>query len=149
VGKKTLGQALRSARKALGLTQRQVASRARAKPSHVSNLETGRRRPSLELLSRLAKVLRLRQDKLLLLAYPEAGPLMGGQPQVAPRDQAWREFVSNKALLVRHNVQPRELRALAQTNLLGRVIAPRDFLFILNSIRQAAGTELQPSNLHR
>jgi hypothetical protein len=66
---------------------------------------------------------------------------LGGRQRVAPRDQAWREFVNNKALLARHNVQPAELEVLSQTNLLGRIIAPRDFLFILNSIRQAADME--------
>jgi transcriptional regulator with XRE-family HTH domain len=139
--KKTLGQALKRAREALGLTQRQLASQAGVKASHVAFLESDRRRPSLGLLSRLAEVLGLEQDKLILLAQPEASSLLGGRPRVAPRGQAWREFVNNKALLARHNVQPAELEVLAQANLLGRVIAPRDFLFILNSIRQAADTE--------
>jgi|SRR5580658_2474441 transcriptional regulator with XRE-family HTH domain len=139
--KKTLGQALKSARTALGLTQRQLASQTGIHASHVAFLESDRRQPSLRLLSRLAEVLGLKQDKLFLLVHPEARSLLGGRQRVAPRDQAWREFVNNKALLARHNVQPAELEVLSQTNLLGRIIAPRDFLFILNSIRQAADTE--------
>ncbi len=136
--KKTLGEALKRARKALDLTQLQVASQTGIKASHLAHLEIGRRRPSLGLLSRLAEVLKLEPDKLFLLAYPEARPLLRGQRRVAPRNQPWRAFVKNKASLARHNVRPRELRVLAQINRLGRVIAPGDFLFILNSIRQAA-----------
>ena len=139
--KKTLGQALKSARKALGLTQRQLASQVGVHASHVAFLERDRRRPSLGLLSRLAEVLGLKKNELFLLAHPEGSRLLGVQQHIAPRDQAWREFVNNKALLARHNVQPAELEVLSQTNLLGRIIAPRDFLFILNSIRQAADSE--------
>ena len=139
--KKTLGQALKNARIAHGMTQRELALQTGVQKSHVAFLESGRRRPSLGLLSRLAEVLGLEKDKLFLLAHPEARPLLGSPPRAAARDQAWREFVNNKALLARHRVHPHELRMLAQTNLLGQIIAPSDFLFILNSIRQAADTE--------
>lgn len=143
--KKTLGQVLKEARNVLHLTQQQLALRVGAKASHVSYLEKDRRRPSLGLLSRFAEVLGLEQEKLLLLAYPEARSLLDkrldSRKRAAPRDRAWREFISNKTLLTRYNVQKRELEVLAQTNMLGRIIAPRDFLFILNSIRQAAATE--------
>jgi hypothetical protein len=76
----------------------------------------------------------------LLLAYPEASLLLGerlgrNRKRNVPRDRAWRDFIGDKALLERYNVGPRELEVLAQTNLLGRIIAPRDFLFIPNSIR--------------
>jgi transcriptional regulator with XRE-family HTH domain len=137
--KQTLGRTLKEARKALGLTQRQLSSQLRVKPSYVVYLENDQRRPSLPLLNRLARTLKLEQEKLFLLAHPEARPLLFSARR--PRDHAWRTFVENKALLVRYNVQPRELRVLARINRLGQVIDPRDFLFILNSIRQAVDTE--------
>jgi transcriptional regulator with XRE-family HTH domain len=135
--KKTLGQVLKSQRQALGLTQRELASRAGVKASHVAHLELGKRKLTLGLLNRFAKVLKLKYEKLLILAYPEAKFLLGSRQRIASRDWAWREFTNNKALLTRYNVQPRELTVLAQTNQLGRIIAPSDFLFILNSMRQA------------
>ena len=135
--KKTLGQVLKSQRQALGLTQRELASRAGVKASHVAHLELGKRKLTLGLLNRFAKVLKLKCEKLLILAYPEAKFLLGSRQRIASRDWAWREFTNNKALLARYNVQPRELTVLAQTNQLGRIIAPLDFLFILNSMRQA------------
>jgi transcriptional regulator with XRE-family HTH domain len=139
--KTTLGQTLKAARIALHLTQRQLALQAGVKPAHIAYLENDRRRPSLGLLSKLANILGLEQDKLFVLAHPEARPLLRAKPQERSRDDAWRAFIKNKLLLARYHVDPRELKMLAQANLLGSVIAPRDFLFILNSIRQAADTE--------
>jgi len=145
VVKKTLGQVLKQRRTALALTQRELALRLGVKASHIAYLENGRRRPSLSLLGRLADVLGLKKEPLFLLAHPEAGELIGAEREPArrtnDRNQAWRSFVANKALLARHAVGPRELKVLSQVNLLGEVSSPRNFLFILNSIRQAVEDE--------
>jgi transcriptional regulator with XRE-family HTH domain len=142
--KKTLGQVLKNQRAMLGLTQRELARKLDVKPSHVAYLETDRRRPSLALLSRIADVLGLEKEPLFLLAHPEASSLLGARREPAERaapDRVWREFSGNKALLARHNVKPRELKVLSQVNLLGKITAPRHFLFILNAIRQAVEAE--------
>jgi transcriptional regulator with XRE-family HTH domain len=143
--KKTLGQVLKGQREILGLTQRELALKLEVKPSHVAYLEKDRRRPSLALVSRIANVLGLEKEPLFLLAHPEASSLLTGRrdpaaPNRTP-DQVWRDFTGNKAMLARHNVQPRELKVLQQVNLLGKVAAPRQFLFILNAIRQAVEEE--------
>lgn len=142
--KKTLGQVLKKRREELGITQRELARRLNVKPSHVAYLENDRRRPSLALLSRIAEVMGLEKEPLFLLAHPEARSLLGERREPAPRhdrDQVWRDFAGNKALLMRHNVKPRELKVLSQVNMLGKVTAPRHFLFILNAIRQAVEAE--------
>jgi len=142
--KPTLGKLLQKQRHALGLTQRELAVQLGVKPAHVAYLETDRRRPSLGLLSRIATVLGLDREKLFALAHPEASSLMSSCAKTkhpVAKDQAWREFRYNKALLARHQVRPRELQVLAQVNLLGKVTAPRNFLFILNAIRQAVDEE--------
>jgi transcriptional regulator with XRE-family HTH domain len=143
--KKTLGQVLKSQREILGLTQRALALKLEVKPSHVAYLEKDRRRPSLGLVSRIADVLGLEKEPLFLLAHPEASTLLTGRrdpaaPSRSP-DQVWRDFAGNKAMLARHNVNPSELKVLSQVNLLGKIAAPRQFLFILNAIRQAVEEE--------
>jgi transcriptional regulator with XRE-family HTH domain len=142
---KTLGPVLKKQREALGLTQRELARKLNVKPSHVAYLEKDRRRPSLTLLSRLAEVMGLQKEPLLLLAHPEASSLVdSSRREPAPHrdpDQVWRDFVGNKALLARHNVKPHEMKVLSQVNLLGKITAPRNFLFILNTIRQAIEEE--------
>jgi len=143
--KKSLGQVLKSQREILGLTQRELALKLEVKPSHVAYLEKDRRRPSLALVSRIANVLGLEKEPLFLLAHPEASTLLSDrrEPAGPNRDpeQVWRDFTGNKAMLARHNVKARELKVLSQVNLLGKVAAPRQFLFILNAIRQAVEEE--------
>ena len=138
--KKTLGQVLKRRREELALTQRELAVKLGVKPSHVAYLESDRRRPSLGLLSRIGDVLGLPREPLFLLAHPEARSLITSNRAPAERhdrDHVWRVFARDKALLARHQVKRRELKVLSQVNLLGRISAPRHFLFILNAIRQA------------
>jgi transcriptional regulator with XRE-family HTH domain len=145
--KKTLVDVLKGGRANLRLTQRELALKLGVKPSHVAYLETNRRRPSLGLLSRIADVLGLPKESLFVLAHPEASSLLGTPRNVAPRqeqDQAWQQFAGNKALLARHQVKSRELKVLSQVNLLGKITAPRQFVFILNAIRQAVEEEEPP-----
>jgi len=142
--KKTLGEVLKDRRAMLCLTQRELALKLGVKPSHIAYLEKDRRRPSLGLLSRIADVLGLPKESLFVLAHPEASSLLGtpskAVTQQAP-DQAWQEFAGNEALLARHQIKPRELKVLSQVNLLGKITAPRQFVFILNAIRQAVEEE--------
>ncbi|HZP44867.1 MAG TPA: helix-turn-helix transcriptional regulator [Candidatus Binataceae bacterium] len=135
-----MGSLIRARRLALQLTQRELAVMLKVKPAHVAYLELDRRRPSLTLLGRIADVLSLERESLILLSHPEARdfvPLRDATPPAIARDDAWKQFSSNKALLARHKVSKAELSILAQVALLGRIDAPRSFLFILNSIRQA------------
>ncbi|HKM99044.1 MAG TPA: helix-turn-helix transcriptional regulator [Candidatus Binataceae bacterium] len=142
--KKTLGQVLKQQREAFALTQRELARKIGVKASHVAYLENGRRRPSLSLISRIADTLGLDKQQIFLLAHPEAKALVSAQREPSEpdrRDQVWRRFTTNRALLTRNHVTPRELRVLQKVNLLGRVSSPRQYLFILNSIRQAVEEE--------
>ncbi len=138
---KTLGEVLKLRRDSMELTQRQLAAKLGVKASHVAYLENGRRRPSLSLVRRLADVLGLKRESLFLLAYPEARELLSERTRAQsakPRaEDAWRSFVRDRATLARHKVKPSELRVLKQVSELGHVSNPRQFLFVLNSIRQA------------
>lgn len=142
--KKTFGQVLRRRRKLLALTQRQLALQLGVKPSHVAYLESGLRGPSISLLRRIVDVLRLDGQELLFLSHPDAKYLVKLCNRAArPKrpDDAWRQFVSGRALLKRHKVTPAELKVLRQVSRLRRVSSPRQFLFVLNSIRQASEDE--------
>jgi transcriptional regulator with XRE-family HTH domain len=143
--KKTLGHVLKRRRESLGLTQRALALKLNVKPSHVAYLENDQRRPSLALVSRLADVMGLEKEPLFLLAHPEASSLISSSRREPARrhdrGQVWRDFAGNKAWMTRHDIKPRELKVLSQVNLLGKITAPRNFLFILNAIRQAVEDE--------
>lgn len=142
--KKTLEHVLKQRRALLGLTQRELAAKLGVKASHVAYLENGRRRPSLSLLKRLGDVLGLDRETIFLMAHPEAKALLssrGGEKSANRTDNAWRNFMKDRALHARYRIKPSEMRVLKQVNLLGKVTSPRQFLFILNSIRQAVDEE--------
>jgi transcriptional regulator with XRE-family HTH domain len=141
VSRKRLGEVVKDAREGRGITQRSLARAVGVKASHIAYIENNRRRPSLTLLRRLADALELRRLELLLLAYPEAKRLVQLKVEARPIERAhdsWQRFASNRLLLRQHRVTRKELRLLKQVSLLEDVSSPRHFLFILNSIRQAA-----------
>jgi transcriptional regulator with XRE-family HTH domain len=142
--KKTLGQVIKQQRAAYDLTQRELAAKLGVKASHIAYLENGRRKPSLALLTRIANTLGLDEQQLFLLAHPEARSLVASREAATPtvaRDAAWRQFMKDRGLQARNRITPREMKVLQQVNMLGRVSAPRQYLFILNSIRQAVEEE--------
>jgi transcriptional regulator with XRE-family HTH domain len=144
MAQKRPGILIRQARNSLRLTQRDLAAMVGVKASHIAYIENGQRNPSLGLLRRLADTLGLNRRELLFLIHPDAKHLTDGaaEPGKARKPEGWREFSSNQALLRRHQVTPAELKVLRQVNTLSPVSNPRDFLFILNSIRMAANNQL-------
>ena len=59
---KVIGKKIRARRKALDITQEQVAEYLDVNPSHISNIETGRAHPSLVALVNIANCLRCSID---------------------------------------------------------------------------------------
>ena len=141
--KETFGHVLKQRRDAYDYTQRELARKLGVKASHIAYLENGRRRPSLSLLSRIADTLELDKRRLFLLAHPEAHWIVSErrEPATKQREDAWRKFAKDRGTLARHKVTDRELKVLKNVNMLGRVSAPNQFLFILNAIRQAVEEE--------
>jgi transcriptional regulator with XRE-family HTH domain len=70
--KLTLEEALKFKREALGLSQRELASRAGKSPAYVSALETGRIKPTLRSFAKLARELRLTGPELQAIIVTEA-----------------------------------------------------------------------------
>jgi len=140
MSEETFGKVLKQARQALGLSQQALAQKLGVRASHVGYLEQGRRRPSLSLLNALADALGLDKERLFLLSHPEAQNLLSSfaskRTDQSKRD-AWHQLLADKAVLARNQVTPNELKVLSHITLLGTVFEPRDYLFILNCIRQA------------
>lgn len=55
-----IGELLKARRLALGMTQREVAEKAKMQSNSIINIEKGRRGISVQLLERLCKVLELK-----------------------------------------------------------------------------------------
>ncbi len=140
---KSVGSLIRHQREEFRLTQRELALKLGVKASHVAYIEGGLRRPSLSLVRRLAEVLGLNKQRLLLLTYPEARYLIAQPPKTsaADADAAWRKFAGDRAMLKEHSISAAELKILREVSLLGRVAIPRNLLFVLNAIRQAVADD--------
>lgn len=62
---KLLGRAARARREELGLSQEAVARRAKMDRAYLSNLESGSRNPSVDVVDRLARALDTTPGQLL------------------------------------------------------------------------------------
>lgn len=132
----TFGQLIRERRRHANLTQQEIARRIKTSTPYVGHLESGKRHPSDEIVTRLADALGFDRRDLYFLANPKAKELL--TPQVeAPASTAWEEFRRDEKLRRTANISPKEMRMLSQVALMGQVRSSRDFIYILNTVRQA------------
>jgi transcriptional regulator with XRE-family HTH domain len=134
---RNLGEFLKARREGLGLTQRSLAQKLGVEASHVAFIESGRRKPSLKLVGRIADTLGLDRQEVLLLAHPEVDMLLSrteSEKRPTP-PRSWQRFTQNTALLARCHVTQRELQVLEHLSLLGTAISTKEFLAILTLIR--------------
>lgn len=134
----TLGELLKRRRHDLDLTQRELADKLRVRASHIAYLESGKRKPSLNLMARLAATLDVSRQQLFVLAHPEAESMINQSAPALQRPvDAWRRSpVIDREFLKRHKVTSREMRAFKQLSLLGYVLSRHQFLAVLTMIRE-------------
>ena len=133
---RTFGHVLRERRRKLDLTQHEVARRIKTSTPYVGHLEAGKRHPSDKIIARLAEVLGLERRELFFLANPAAFELVQPDP-VEKRTSAWEEFRRDDRTRRLHNISSDEMEVLGKIAQLGEVSAPRDFVYILQTVRHA------------
>jgi transcriptional regulator with XRE-family HTH domain len=138
-----LGELLKTRREDLGFTQRELAQKIGVEASYSAFIESGRRKPSIKLVGRIADVLDVDRQELLILAHPEAKALLAEPQFKRPRNAApsWQRFIHNQALLARYHVTKLELQALEELSLLGAALSAKEFLAILTLIRDIPETK--------
>jgi transcriptional regulator with XRE-family HTH domain len=135
---RSFGQVIRERRRQLDLTQEEVAKRIGTSTPYVGHLESAKRHPSDKVVTRIADVLGLDRRELFFLANPGAKALLHQQPDSASAS-AWEEFRRDEKLKRLHNIGNEEMETLSRVALMGEVRSSRDFVYILNTIRQALG----------
>ena len=136
MSKASFGQVIRDRRRQSEMTQQQVARRIGTSTPYVGHLESGKRHPSDEIVSRLADALGFERLELFFLANPRAKEIF--HPVVpAESMSAWDEFRSDEKLRRLHHINAKEMNMLSQVALMGQVRSTRDFIYILNTVRQA------------
>ena len=130
------GQVIRERRRQLDLTQQELARRIDTSTPYVAQLESDKRHPSDKIVTRIANVLGFEGRKLYFLANPGARKLLDerAQPSAA---STWESFRKDERLRHVHNITPEEMELLSRVSLLGDVRSERDFIYLLNAIRQA------------
>ena len=135
---RNFGQVIRERRRQLDLTQEEVARRIITSTPYIGHLESGKRHPSEKVVTKLADVLGLDRRELFFLANPGAKALLAQQTQPSA-SSAWDEFRKDERLRRIHNISGEEMEMLSHVALMGDVRSWRDFVYILNTIRQALG----------
>ncbi len=135
MARSTFGELIRERRRRADLTQREIARRIGTSTPYIGHLETGKRHPSEEVVERLADALGFDRKDLFLLANPKAKAIMA-MPDTTPAS-AWEEFRRNAQLQSSMHVTGEEMEMLSRVALMGQVREPRDFVYILNTVRQA------------
>jgi transcriptional regulator with XRE-family HTH domain len=134
---RTFGRVIREQRRKLDLTQQEIARRIKTSTPYIGHLESGKRHPSEKVIARLAEVLGLDHRELYFLANPNALRLVSADPE--SKRSAWEQFRRDERLRRMHGITDAELRTLEQVSTLGEIRSPRDFIYILNTIRHALG----------
>ncbi|MGO9062757.1 MAG: helix-turn-helix transcriptional regulator [Candidatus Binataceae bacterium] len=135
---RSFANVIRERRRQLDLTQEEVALRIDTSVPYVGLLEAGKRHPSEKVVTKIADVLGFDARELFFLANPVAKTLVS-QPTDSNAASAWNAFCADQQLRESHNITNEEMRLLSQVAMMGEVRTSRDFLFILNTIRQALG----------
>ncbi len=136
---RTFGQVIRDRRRQLDLTQEEVARRINTSTPYIGHLESGKRHPSEKVVTKLADVLGLDRRETFFLANPGAKALLSQQAQTSSSSSAWDEFRKDERLRRIYNITSEEMETLSHVALMGDVRSSRDFVYILNTIRQALG----------
>jgi transcriptional regulator with XRE-family HTH domain len=129
---------IRERRRQLDLTQQDVARRIKTSVPYIGHLEAGKRHPSEKVVAKLAKALGLDPRELFFLANPATSAMISQQPE-SGGVSSWDAFVRDETQRKIHNVTDQEMETLSRVAKMGDVRDPRDFIFILNAIRQALG----------
>jgi DNA-binding XRE family transcriptional regulator len=135
---RSFGQVIRDRRRQLDLTQEEVARRIGTSIPYVGHLESAKRHPSEKVVVKLAQVLGLEPRDLFFLANPGTKVLISEEPR-SRGASAWDSFAKDHNVRKVHNITDQEMETLSQVAMMGEVRSSRDFVFILNTIRQALG----------
>jgi hypothetical protein len=93
--------------------------------------------PPEKIVTKLAEELGLDTRELFFLANPGTQRLISRNQGSSAGVSAWETFCKDKALRKIHNISDQEMQVLSEVSRLGEIRSPRDFLFILNTIRHA------------
>lgn len=138
--KENFGHYIRKRRLELGLTQHEIAKKIGVAQNFVTYLEAEQRKPSHEMIKKVAAALSLSSDTLYLIAHPEVAALVnkrreGGLHSQIPFHLA--ALKNDRELRHKHEISDADIAQLASIRARGEVKSKEDYVFLLLSIRKA------------
>ena len=135
---RSFGQVLRDRRRQLDLTQEEVARRIKTSTPVHRTSRIGQAPPVGQNSHPPRRSARPRSARTLFLANPRAQALLSPEPE-SDAKSAWEDFRKDEQMRRIHNITGDEMEMLERVALLGEVRSPRDFIYILNTVRHAVG----------
>jgi len=96
---KPVGKRIQDARKAIGMTQADLADKLDISVSHMSSIETGRANFGVETLMKITEILKVSADNLLRTDIPEVSAIYAGDMDTLLSDCTAEEIESMMTML--------------------------------------------------
>ena len=96
---KPVGKRIQDARKAVGMTQADLADKLDISVSHMSSIETGRANFGVETLMKITEILKVSADNLLRTDIPEVSAIYAGDLDALLKDCTAEEVESMMTML--------------------------------------------------
>ena len=94
-----VGKRIQDARKAIGMTQADLADKLNISVSHMSSIVTGRAKYVVETLMKITEILRVSADSLLRTDIPEVSAIYAGDLDTLLKDCTAEEIESIMTML--------------------------------------------------
>jgi transcriptional regulator with XRE-family HTH domain len=128
-----MGERLRAARQARGLTLRELAQRLNVSPSMISQIETGRASPSVSTLYAIASELDVSLDDLLFNDRRAVGPV--DEPTASAPDPLLQRAANRKSIRLASGVTWERLTPLSEPD--------TEFLYVTYEVGGASSAETE------
>jgi transcriptional regulator with XRE-family HTH domain len=136
MNKSTFGEIVRKVRRDLNWTQDDLAQKVQVSTPYIGHLESGKRHPSAKIIERLADTLGLDRRELFFEANPRTQSYLDPPPANA-NESAWEQLNKDVNLRRQNDISADEMEMLSGIQMAGQVKSVRDFIHILNTVRQA------------
>lgn len=132
----TFGQYIKKKRFDLELTQAQLSKKIGVAQNYITYLENDERKPSSDIIKKLASALDLSFKKLYLMVNPDAEEAFPDSNEGAVLNPLLKSLKEDKVLRQKHCITDADINLLASIQARGEIRKVADYVYLLMTIRQ-------------
>lgn len=133
----SFAQVLQSKRKEMGLTQAKLAEYVGVAQHYITYLEKGERKPSNQVVQKLAELFSMPVSELLALANPELkADLQGLQAVTKSMPKVLLDLKNDVELRKNNNISDQDIEMLNSIEARGAIRSKDDYVFLLMTLRR-------------